>query len=110
MLAIHPTTYDLRIVEVGDLLPPNVKNNGSKCEIRTLSNEEYLKELNRKLDEEIQEFKESEDIYEIADILEVLMALAQVHGYDWDDITTIRLNKREERGGFNDRIMLISTD
>jgi predicted house-cleaning noncanonical NTP pyrophosphatase (MazG superfamily) len=66
--------------------------------------------LETKLNEEVGEYQESKDAEEIADILEVLMAIAKARGYSWQEILRIQLNKRAERGGFNDKIFLISTE
>ena len=47
---------------------------------------------------------------EIADVLEVLMAIADARGYKWSDILAIQEKKREERGGFAKKILLVSTE
>ena len=60
---------------VRDNIPTIIENNGSKCEIEIVSNEEALSYLYAKLIEEVNEFLESKDIHEIADVIEVLYAI-----------------------------------
>ncbi|MCD6435386.1 MAG: hypothetical protein J7L15_03280 [Clostridiales bacterium] len=65
---------------------------------------EYLKE---KLDEEIQELKDSEykDIGEYADVIEVLMTLARHNRKKWLSIEVARKIKKKEKGGFSNKIL-----
>lgn len=60
---------------VRDKIPEIIENNNEICKIRILSNEEYLAELNKKIQEEMKEYLESGDIEELADLEEVLRAI-----------------------------------
>ena len=91
---------------VRDKIPEIIESDGKKCVTRALSQEEYLKELRRKLDEEVQEYHESGDHEELADILEVVYALATATGCTEDALNTIRQEKAQKRGGFSKRILL----
>lgn len=91
---------------VRDNIPEIIESDGKKCVTRALSQEEYLKELRRKLDEEVQEYHESGDHEELADILEVVYALAASTGCTEDALNTIRQEKAQKRGGFSKRILL----
>jgi predicted house-cleaning noncanonical NTP pyrophosphatase (MazG superfamily) len=42
----------------------------------------------------------------MADIKEVLLAIYDLYGFDAEKIEKVRREKREERGGFTDRIIL----
>jgi hypothetical protein len=44
--------------------------------------------------------------WELADVLEVLRALAAAHGMNWADVEAEATRKRDERGGFDQRIFL----
>ncbi len=46
----------------------------------------------------------------MADILEVLHGLLSASDRTWEQLETARVTKRMERGGFDDRLWLISTD
>ena len=41
---------------------------------------------------------------ELADVTEVMLALASAHGFSSSDIEAARLAKREAKGGFEDRV------
>lgn len=77
---------------------------GIKYEKRIASDEEYRVELIKKLGEEVQEFSEAGDIEELADVIEVVEALKKLPGYF--DVEKVRQTKREEKGGFDMKIIL----
>jgi len=56
--------------------------------------------LRHKLTEEVDEFLMSQDPEELADILEVLYALADCLGLDAAGLEALRREKAERRGGF----------
>ena len=80
--------------------------NGEKPIYHTLSDEEYLKELHKKLLEEANEFIEEDDMEELADLLEIVYAIAKHKNINMDEVEKVRLKKREKRGGFEDKIYL----
>lgn len=57
--------------------------------------------LTAKLFEESQEYKDHPSIAELADILEVVISLAQWHGVDRAGLYGERLKKKNLRGGFD---------
>lgn len=93
---------------VRDRIPEIIRAAGKVPVIRTVADADELKRrLIDKLFEEIQEYKDSEKIEEIADLLEVLQALVEhVHGLKWEDVRKIQGRKWEERGGFDAGIVL----
>ena len=95
---------------VRDKIPEIIKSKGAKCTTAIVSEQTYLELLDVKLCEELAEYRADNSQEELADMLEVMMAIAQARGYDWNHILEIQAKKREERGGFNDRIVLISTE
>lgn len=76
---------------------------GATCVTRVLSDAEYLEALDAKLDEELAEYHESGDAEELADLLEVIYAIAKARGID---VVGKRIEKAARRGGFEKRIML----
>ena len=73
----------------------------------------YQAELRAKLVEEAEEARSAPDRQlrsELADVLEVLQALAAAHGMSWEDVVTEAVRKRDERGGFDQRIFLEYVD
>lgn len=91
---------------VRDNIPTIIENSGSKCEIEIVSNEEALSYLYAKLTEEVNEFLESKDIQEAADIIEVLYAICDKMKMTRAMLETIRQKKENENGGFNNNIVL----
>lgn len=94
---------------VRDNIPEIIKNNGEEAIIRILNDDEYKIELERKLNEELKEVLEAENddrIEELADMLEVMISLAELEKKTLEDIIEICDKKREKRGGFSKRLYL----
>lgn len=89
---------------VRDKIPEILDKKGVLYEKRIANNEEYKIELIEKLHEEIQEFSELGDIEELADIVEVVEAFKKLPEYS--NLHNIVNKKREEKGGFDERIIL----
>ena len=68
---------------VRDNIPDLIRENGETPVIRTLDDGEYAACLAEKLREEVEEFLADSNLDELSDILEVLEALAGLHG--WTD-------------------------
>ena len=74
-----------------------------------MSDAEYKNELEKKLYEEYQEVIEAtgEDrIEELADMLEVMKALAKLENKTLEDIINTSEQKNKKRGAFNEKIYL----
>jgi len=95
---------------VRDRIPEIIENNNEICKIKILSNEEYLNELNRKMQEELKEYLESGDIEELADLEEVLRAILDLKECSYKEFENIRTNKVNKRGAFIKRIFLESVE
>lgn len=99
---------------VRDLIPQVIKSTGKECRTRILDEEEYKKELVIKLKEESEEYFSAqgpkESLEELADMLEIIRALATVHGATWEQLEFLRQKKAETRGGFQERVYLIDVD
>ncbi|QSO55437.1 nucleoside triphosphate pyrophosphohydrolase [Alicyclobacillus curvatus] len=92
---------------VRDRIPDIIKQNGEQCVVRVLDDDEYLAMLNVKLGEELKEYLESGDVEELADLAEVMWAVVEAQGLSKEQFDEIRLTKREKRGGFKDRLLLV---
>jgi len=66
---------------------------------------EYLRELIKKLQEEVDEFREDCEVEELADIIEVVYALAEFLGIRIEKLEEIRKEKAEKRGQFKKRLI-----
>lgn len=95
---------------VRDRIPEIIAFNGQKCVCRTLSQQEYLSALDVKLNEELNEYQQDKSMEELADLLEVIHAVIAARGSTYEQVDTIRLAKKEKRGGFEKRIWLESVE
>ena len=89
---------------VRDKIPEIILADGKKPITRILDTEEYLEELDKKLNEEIAEYQADKSIEEMADVLEVLFAICDARGHSMEELMAVREAKREKRGGFEKRI------
>ena len=89
---------------VRDKIPQIIKDAGKTPIIEILSDEDYLKELDKKLNEEVAEYQADKSIEEMADILEVLFAICEARGYSVEQLVQVKVKKQEERGGFAEKI------
>ena len=98
---------------VRDNIPDIIRNNGEEAITRVLSDEEYKEELLKKLSEETSEVinasSKDELLEELADVLEILKALAELNNKTLEDVIEIAREKRLKRGGFEKRIFLEKT-
>ena len=96
---------------VRDKIPDIIDSKpNQKCKTKILTNEEYLFELNKKLQEEVKEYLESEEVEELADIEEVLRAILDAKNVSFEQFESTRLSKIEKRGAFKNKIYLESVD
>ena len=93
---------------VRDKVPEIIEASGKICETEILSDEEYLQMLDKKLDEELAEYHQEQNIEELADLLEVLYATAKARGYSIEELEQVRVDKKKARGGFDMKILLKS--
>ena len=91
---------------VRDKIPQIIEASGETPITRILERDEYLACLEAKLDEEVREFHESKEPEELADILEVVCALAEAQGCSRQQLQEIYQKKNAARGGFEKRIFL----
>lgn len=69
-----------------------------------LSEEDSREALHLKLIEESGELQDASDesrLEELADVYEVVSALARAYGHSLEDVVTAAASKRHERGGFD---------
>ena len=91
---------------VRDRIPEIIEADGKTCVCETLSDEEYIRLLDQKLNEELAEYQESKSLEELADLLEVVQAVVRARGWTLDELEQVRADKAAERGGFTKKILL----
>ncbi|MCU4972206.1 nucleoside triphosphate pyrophosphohydrolase [Halobacteria archaeon AArc-m2/3/4] len=97
------TTYDKL---VRDRIPEIIDANDERPVTHVADDTEYERRLREKLLEEATEFEESGDLEELADVLEVIDAMLAFEGGSRAELDELRREKREDRGGFEERIVL----
>jgi len=98
---------------VRDQIPEIIAVAGRQPVTRVLDQAGYQAALRTKLLEEAREAEEAPDgqlASELADVLEVLQALAAAYDMSWEDVVSEAGRKRAERGGFDQRIFLEYVD
>ena len=95
---------------VRDKIPQIIKEAGKTPITRILTDEEYLVELDKKLNEEIAEYQADKSIEEMADIIEVLFAICEARGHSVDELMAVKEAKKAERGRFIERIFWIGNE
>ncbi|SFA86506.1 MULTISPECIES: nucleoside triphosphate pyrophosphohydrolase [unclassified Bacillus (in: firmicutes)] len=99
---------------VRDNIPQIIDANGKKYASKIIRDEEYINELKKKSFEELQEYMDAvtteSALEELADVLEVIHALAVYHGSTIEKVEEIRKQKAKSRGGFKKGIFLKEVD
>lgn len=91
---------------VRDRIPEIIKSTGKVCVTEILSDEEYLRMVDAKLDEELAEYHKDQNIEELADLMEVIHAATIARGYTLEDLERVRAEKAAKRGAFAKKILL----
>jgi len=96
---------------VRDKIPEIIEKSGKQLRSRVLEAEEYKSALQEKCLEEWDEYLKAETsehaLEELADLLEIIHALAKIHGGTPEQLEKIRMEKAVKRGGFEKRLFLI---
>ncbi len=92
---------------VRDKIPEIIAHEGKKAIVRVADDTEYFLLLKEKLKEEVAEYLESENVEELADILEVIHALAKHQNIIPQQLEHVRQQKARERGQFSKRLVLL---
>ncbi|MBC6468302.1 nucleoside triphosphate pyrophosphohydrolase [Actinomadura alba] len=95
---------------VRDRIPEIIEADGRSPEVRVAGDGEYAALLRAKMYEEAGEYTAAipgeADAEELADLLEVVHALARTHGLEPAELEELRAAKAAERGGFAQRLVL----
>lgn len=95
---------------VRDNIPALIEAEGKSAITHIASGPEYWKLLKEKLLEEVQEVLTATNVQdaqeELADVIEVIRAMVCYNGLTLEQLEKFRLQKREQRGSFDKRIVL----
>jgi predicted house-cleaning noncanonical NTP pyrophosphatase (MazG superfamily) len=97
---------------VRDNIPAIIERSGKVAYTRILEEEEFKAELDKKLVEEVNEYAAAETkeerLEELADILEVIQAIAGTQNAAMEDIECVKQQKAEMNGAFENKIFLLA--
>ena len=94
---------------IRDKIPEIIQKDGFSCNIKNLSDKEFLVEIEKKLSEEVEEYQSDKNPEELADILEVIYRIAKLRGVSKEELENIRIDKNDKRGSFDKNLFLIDT-
>ena len=83
---------------VRDKIPEIIEKSGKKCVVEVMDKETYIQYLDRN--------QSDKSIEELADLLEVMQAVAVARGYSAEELDNVRKEKATNRGGFEKRLLL----
>jgi predicted house-cleaning noncanonical NTP pyrophosphatase (MazG superfamily) len=93
---------------IRDLIPEIFQKANISLNYHIMSDEQYLKKLKEKLQEETLEVIEAsskeELIEEMGDLLEVIYALAKLQDIELNEVEKVRLQKKKVNGAFENRL------
>ena len=79
---------------------------GHKVEYEILNDERYNEELDKKLKEEVNEYLADYSVEEMADVMEVIYAMLDYRGMKMEDVEKVRIEKRNRKGAFKNKVFL----
>jgi predicted house-cleaning noncanonical NTP pyrophosphatase (MazG superfamily) len=99
---------------VRDKIPEVLQTMGFRTTTRTITGPEMLSALRAKIDEEVAEYDRATDdtqaVAELADLIEVILAIAGRLGYDEAEIQRVRSEKADRRGAFEAGCYLVDSE
>jgi len=96
---------------VRDKIPEIIIKSGKTPKYYVIKNDEqYIDELIKKLLEEANEVKENPSIEELADVLEVVIAIANYLKVSFKEVERYRQKKSKSNGAFKKQLFLESVD
>lgn len=99
---------------IRDKIPEIIEANDGKYELREMKEDEFKKELRKKLIEEVNELMEADreesTRKELADVLELIKSIAESEGISFNSVEEEQEKRKEKRGGFKKRLFLIWSD
>ena len=83
-----------------------MEDKGCKVTYEILDDKRYGEEIEKKLKEEVDEYLADYSTEEMADVMEVIYAMLEYRGVSMDDVEKVRIEKRNRKGAFKDKVFL----
>ena len=91
---------------IRDRIPELIEQSNRKAITHVADDDEYWGKLKEKLEEEVDEFIETDKEKELADILEIIYTICDFKKIDKKDLEKLRKQRSEERGPFKLKLIL----
>ena len=91
---------------VRDRIPEQMRKEGHRPFTRILDDKEYMYQLHVRLGEEVKEYLATRNMEELADVVEVVEAIARARGVTLEEVEGIRKMKAQRDGTFMGRVFL----
>jgi len=91
---------------VRDRIPEIILKNGEQPIIEILEDNKYKEMLDKKLLEEVNEYLKDDNVEELADVTEVILAILKIKNVNTLKFENIVKTKRDKKGGFENKIFL----
>jgi len=95
---------------VRDKIPGIIRKSGQQATTHTANEDEYREKLHEKMREEVDEFLQDPSEEELADVMEVLNAIANVYNLSREKTAAIQKEKAASRGTFDKKVILEETN
>lgn len=91
---------------VRDKIPEIIEATGATCKTIIMNPVQYVVALQNKLYEELAEYTDTYSIEELADLLEVIYAVAKARGVSATELDALREEKAAKKGRFDKMVFL----
>lgn len=95
---------------VRDRIPDIINSGGEMAITKVLPYEQFVRCLNKKLIEEVQEFLTSNSVEELVDVFQVILTILDEHGISFNQFEEMRKKKAIEKGEFKKRFFLVCVE
>ncbi|SFL59760.1 Predicted house-cleaning noncanonical NTP pyrophosphatase, all-alpha NTP-PPase (MazG) superfamily [Gracilibacillus orientalis] len=99
---------------VRDKIPEILEKKNLAYRLKHLDKSQFNTALHEKFQEEWREYQQTanneEAVEELADLLEVIFAMAEIHGTTKEELLAVRQRKFLDRGGFDQKYYLIEVE
>lgn len=92
---------------IRDNIPEIIKSSGKTPIVDKVEGEGLLMLLKSKLIEELEEYNSSDEVEELADLIEVVYAILKYKGISLGEFEAIREEKKIKRGAFDEGLVLL---
>ena len=93
---------------IRDRIPEIIEAQGKDYNVVVLNDEDFLEAMEKKLEEELEEYQKEKSVMELCDIIEVAMRIAELRNVPNEKLMRLRSQKNLDRGSFKNNLFLIS--